>query len=167
MIPVTITYNSINPSISLSVHLTIYLSVCLLINLSVTIKQAQQFVLRSAEANFCCIALRQNVLMQKHRKTILFWLPWIQSYYFAEFVTVVNVIVVHVAWPGNSSLSRLPFGCFSIPTNIPTHSMQLAIHTQLAHHYIQYALWAISVLLFWKWTGPEMLKGQLSRVPLP
>jgi len=51
-----------------------------------------------------------------------------------------------VPWPGNSwccSLSRLPFWAPQQPHKHP-HSLQLAIHTQLVHHYIQYALLALS-----------------------
>jgi len=55
--------------------------------------------------------------------------------------------------PGNSwirSLSSLLFGHFSSPTNINSHSLQLATQTELAHHYIQYALSTLSAVLFFK-----------------
>ena len=41
---------------------------------------------------------------------------------------------------GYHSFSSLLFGCFSSPTNVH----YLAIHTELAHHYIQYASSTVS-----------------------
>jgi len=39
-------------------------------------------------------------------------------------------------WPGKFWMLFTFLCCPLGPTNIPTHTLQLAIHTQLTHHYI-------------------------------
>ena len=63
-----------------------------------------------------------------------------------------------LGWPFTSFLDAIHFPACSLGASATPHSLQLATHTELAYHYIQYALSTLSIYFFFQTAVPSEKK---------
>ena len=99
--------------------------------------------------NYLCFSLLHLWVREFSHKSTTSDRPWMPTVQNSSQYKMLNGQLSRVPWPGNLWMpSTFQPACWALQQpHKHSHSLQPAIHTQLAHHYIQYALSTLSVFL--------------------